>query len=431
MKKIIGAFLIALSLVATGCLHEEEDIFGKSAAIRAKEFKEGTEAALAAAPNGWVMHYFPNPTTEGYTYLMKFGTGGNVTMAGKNKYLKNQYKEEISLWEVILDNGPVLTFNSYNTIFHIFADPIDPDNNPDLEGKGLEGDYEFIVLEYSDSQIKLKGKKHGAYVLMSRLADGQNWEDYFKSLDNMNTFLFGNTPNNFYLRVEDTYYTMYDGTTHIFNIVPEGGNRYADGDKVPFIVTPDGLRLYSVFSVGGTSVQDFKLADKKLISNGFSVDGGNALDFYNQAVTPEEPSRSSANRWIVEPAKDMSPKVKAVYDRIVASCSAVGRTVQLSFYYYGKNQSDVLRITTKRSTATTEGYLNFEKTISSESVAYSYKGTGDQPGLMFYKDFDGFKDFVELVNTDFTVSADEPLVLSSLKMQSKNDPDVWFYVSYK
>ena len=50
---------------------------------------------------------------------------------------------------------------------------------------------------------------------------------------------------------------------------------------------------------------------------------------------------------------------------------------------------------------------------------------------MFYKDFDGFKDFVELVNTDFTVSADEPLVLSSLKMQSKNDPDVWFYVSYK
>lgn len=119
---------------------------------------------------------------------------------------------------------------------------------------------------------------------MSRLADGQNWEDYFKSLDNMNTFLFGNTPNNFYLRVEDTYYTMYDGTTHIFNIVPEGGNRYADGDKVPFIVTPDGLRLYSAFSVGGTSVQDFKLADKKLISNGFSVDGGNALDFYNQAV---------------------------------------------------------------------------------------------------------------------------------------------------
>lgn len=96
MKKIIGAFLIALSLVATGCLHEEEDIFGKSAAIRAKEFKEGTEAALAAAPNGWVMHYFPNPTTEGYTYLMKFGTGGNVTMAGKNKYLKNQYKEEIA-----------------------------------------------------------------------------------------------------------------------------------------------------------------------------------------------------------------------------------------------------------------------------------------------------------------------------------------------
>lgn len=40
MKKIIGAFLIALSLVATGCLHEEEDIFGKSAATVQKNLRK-------------------------------------------------------------------------------------------------------------------------------------------------------------------------------------------------------------------------------------------------------------------------------------------------------------------------------------------------------------------------------------------------------
>ena len=153
MKKVFS-IIICGAVVAgfTSCKNEEEDIFGESSALRLNHAVATYDDLLTSAENGWVMEYFANEEEQGYPMLVKFDKSGAVTFAAKNHYSSNDvYATEESLYEVIADNGPVLSFNSYNTLFHIFADPADIPDTPieesDETGVGHEGDYEFVIYE--------------------------------------------------------------------------------------------------------------------------------------------------------------------------------------------------------------------------------------------------------------------------------------------
>ena len=141
------AFLSALAFAVVGttvsCSREEDEIFDKSAAERLNEAQEADYNILCAAPNGWEMLYFPSNTERGYNFLMEFMPGDKVRIAARNANTGNVYKEETSAFDIIADDGPVLTFNTYNSLFHYYSDP-----QPGLEGEvnlgtGSGGDYEF------------------------------------------------------------------------------------------------------------------------------------------------------------------------------------------------------------------------------------------------------------------------------------------------
>ena len=185
MKKVFSIILCGVVVAGfTSCGNEEEDIFDESSALRTNHAVATYSELLTSAENGWVMEYFANEEEPGYPMLMKFDKSGAVTIAAKNHYSNNNvYSTEESLYEVIADNGPVLTFNSNNTLFHVFSDPADIlDTEEDELGRGHEGDYEFVIYEGDADHFYMKGKKRGYEINMYKLPADQAWDTYYDKL---------------------------------------------------------------------------------------------------------------------------------------------------------------------------------------------------------------------------------------------------------
>lgn len=96
--------------------------------------------------------------------------------------------------------GPVLSFDTYNEIFHFFSDPA----IPGLPGLGYEGDYEFIFMGQENNELILKGKKTGNTFRMHPLSKNQSWE---QTLNDLKSIIRTITPPDYYgygLTVENT-----------------------------------------------------------------------------------------------------------------------------------------------------------------------------------------------------------------------------------
>jgi len=220
---------------------------------------ETIDSSLIQAPNGWVMQYFATSESPGYSMIVNFKSDCEAIVAAKNELVKNKYTEAGGLFDVIGDNGPVITFNTYNDLLHLFSNPVDPD------GTGLGGDYEFVVIDHSDSLFHLKGKKTDSDILMKRVPEGMTWNDYFNRLDQMSDNIFGGEP--FYLVSGNDTYMATKGTSTIFQLISYPS---LDETEMPFIITIDGLRFYSVLTNSSNKqVQSFYLNQdgSKLISN--------------------------------------------------------------------------------------------------------------------------------------------------------------------
>ena len=257
------ALLTGLVFIASSCLREEKDLFSESAAWRLNHAIENAKETLTAASNGWVMEYFPNNDTEGYTFLMRFDVNTFATVAAKNKYMP-AYTAEKGAFDVIGDNGPVLTFNTYNRVFHLFSDPKDPAGSNSLDGIGLGGDYEFIILHASDDLISLKGKKRGTDIWMYPLAQGREWEDYFKQLDDLKELLYDSRVTLQLNKNGEALFDLQNSTTGIFEKLPVGGDVTTDLKNVPFITTDYGIRFAQPLAIEeGAQIQVFHLNEER------------------------------------------------------------------------------------------------------------------------------------------------------------------------
>lgn len=309
MNKFPIYLFIVISLVFTGCLKEQDDLFSESAAVRLNNAIEGIDSSLTRASNGWVMQYFATSESPGYTMLVRFNSNGETVVAAKNELVDNKYTEAKSVYDVIGDYGPVITFNTYNDVLHLFSNPVDPD------GTGLSGDYEFMVIDYSDSIIHLKGKKMDTEILMEKIPDDVSWVDYFDVLEQVEDEIIGVEPL-YFVSGDDIYYA-YDGSSHLFDMVP-----YTTGEEftMPFIITYNGLKFYSAFTNSeNKSVQFFSLSEdsSKLISkedaNSYFI--GADLNLYmenSQDTYAFDTTRMSEN--FKNPIRILCQKMKETYN---------------------------------------------------------------------------------------------------------------------
>lgn len=254
MKKIYYLLLLTLPFLFQSCLKEEEDIFGKDPSVRVEEALKNYKKVLASAENGWLLEYYAetNQVYGGYNFAMKF-SNSDVTAYFE---LADPTTSMTSLYQLISDDGPVLSFDTYNPFLHFFADP--SSDMPDA----YEGDYEFILMGISEdgSTINLKGKKTGNRMVMKQLAESP--DTYLSKVGNIEKACiapaYSMTVNN----------KIIDCSINNHQLVYQ----YADesdaieSGKVAFCYTSTGIRLYEATEIAGKTVQVFTLENQQLVS---------------------------------------------------------------------------------------------------------------------------------------------------------------------
>lgn len=253
MKKIYYLLLLALPLVLQSCFKDDDDIFDKSASQRMEERLVHDQQVLMGATNGWIMEYFPEKKQSygGYTMFVKFGDNNAVTVASEKGKAD---QTETSMYELIADSGPVLTFNTHNSLFHYFSDP----NNPDEIGpidSGMGGDYEFMVIEATPEKVHLKGKKTGNTIIMTPIATDTSWPDLMQKYIDM-ADIMNSAASSFNFTMGDLKATATMNYRTLLFSYP--GTEGYESATASFRVTTDGIVFYTPLHIGGKEITGMK-----------------------------------------------------------------------------------------------------------------------------------------------------------------------------
>lgn len=451
MKKILSLSALAvMSLAFAGCAGEEDDLFSHSAAERLNMATAEYTQRFADKGGKWTMEYYPTTRTDkpqglGYLMLLDFNNDGSVKVAMNNDFTKNQYLEDVSVWEMIADNGPVLSFSTYNQCLHAFADPKDisftTGSLNDETGLGAEGDYEFMVLDLEDnaSEAMVKGKKRGVYDRMMRLPEETDFAGYIADvLAFKNNIFSAQSPNNSMMVLGKDSFQIQDAATGMMNIFPYDGDHVSDEDFYPYLITKrDGkfyLRFRDVISKGDDTrkVQEFvydeesdKFFDVENSAN--TVEGGVPASFFATCLKDNK-----TWRWTRTSAA--SESMAELNNELYKQFTAVGNT--LSYINLTQNADGdlvcTLPFTFKLGRVTVSGsavYL-FAMEKTADGVELAYKEPGNDTGVLLLETVPVLNDFIAQLTGLYVVEAQTTRFnMNALRLTSAGNAADWFVVT--
>ncbi len=273
---VIG--MLALLLLGACSLHEEDDIFGDSSANRISDALENYKEILVSAENGWVMQYYPgyDQAYGGYNLLVSFNENGEATVAGE---VAKADTVITSLYSLKQSAGPVLTFDSYNAIMHLFSEPLN----------ALGGDFQFTVMSATLEKVVLSGTKTKNLIVLTPMPKEVAWENYLKSVQEIQSAIFLGT---FRLTIDGKEVGEVEQTNNVFTLTYTEAGELGGVETIPFVYTNEGIQLYSPITINGVTMSTFK-ADTDNVSFVCTDAGVNAkfeafypegYRFYNQLV---------------------------------------------------------------------------------------------------------------------------------------------------
>jgi len=425
MKKIYSVvFLLATVLSWSSCTHEEDDIFDHSAAERLNQVSAIYTQRLCDSPGGWVMEYYPYTNNEdlvtgvGYLMMHRFHTNNAVYSLMKNKATSLAVMSDSSAWEVITDMGPVLTFNTYNNCLGRFSDPYDdtvltPDKYDDESGKGLQGDYEFVMVDVPEGgdHIMLKGKKRGIYQRLTRVPAGTDFETYLDGIKSFNDTYFRSDARWEY-RVTDNGKTymmdrMHTGRPRVY---PEGKDSVSYGWYAPYLITYYNNQYHLRF-------KDTVMVEGKQMEQEYAYDA-DADKFYGvqnkeNTIEGEVPaeffyknlSKGSSRRW--EASNDeagMSEAMAQLIQNLTADFKSLQCTFRtLSFVTKGDGVS--LRVTFRQKTSNIQWNYLFSLEKEGDQVMLKYLEPADESSTANLSKVPTLTDIFATLSQTFTVEA--------------------------
>lgn len=271
-KRFILIFAIAsvFAVLVPSCQKDDEAVFDKSATERLEDMVEEVRNILTANENGWVMKYYIGGSQSGggYAYTIRF-TDDDAEIGfefAKTAFGYDVDKTITSLYKIGDDNGPVLSFDTYNDYIHYFSTP------SSSYYQALGGDFEFEIRSVSPERIEMIGRRSRNVITLEPL-DVSGKE-----------FIAGvvNVANNF---------VPYYLSGNIGSVAVEGTVDYsnrqldltADGVNVrkAFCFTDEGISLYSPIEIGGVSVQDlsYDFETMALTASSVSIQGSVPSDW--------------------------------------------------------------------------------------------------------------------------------------------------------
>ncbi len=450
MKKILSlTLLLAAGIGFTACVNEEDDLFDKTAAERLNEASALYSSRLMAQPNGWAMQLYPTndneaPYGSGYLVLCRFNKDHSVVVSMKNQFTDNVYRTDTSLWEVITDNGPVLSFNSHNDCLHAFTDPEDilwtgnADEPNNETGTGVGGDYEFIIVDAPEdaSYMMLKGKKRGTYNLFTPVEEGVEYESYLADVENfMKTMFPSSNPTFDVLHTPNGDFKMTGIDDGIPNIFPYDGDEIIDESFNAFLITKRGddyyLRLRDSFRIESSeeeaSEQEFMYhPDQDLFigtgDNRFIIDGDEPNRFFRQALIDE------TRQWRWTAKSEMS----AAYGDLMTRLSEAFKSKKLTYdrnilKYNTSKDKVVMTVSYKRNTSTiTLDYIFGYSFDESNKLTLTYEGPNDKAAETMLTQIPEIQTIVEAMNGQLNAKpSGTRFNLNTLRIETK-DSNLWF-----
>ena len=140
--RILHTLVIALTALGTvSCANDEKELFSLPAAERIDQVVKNDRTALESAPNGWKFDYFlgRDYSGPGVSMMVTF-RNGKATMASD---ASDTALFRTADYDVVKDQGPVLTFNTFLEPIHSLA------GGMASFPEGRQGDYEFSILSTS------------------------------------------------------------------------------------------------------------------------------------------------------------------------------------------------------------------------------------------------------------------------------------------
>lgn len=259
---------LGATMLNTACTFQEDDFFDESASLRINHTNDLLQERLISQSSdenhGWVIQYFVAGTDEadfeGFNIFGRFYENGKVTLAGNHRFLRNgnanKYTEHSSSYEFLSEEGPVLSFNTWNDILTVFEDPVDPSTLAQ-DGEGMFGDHNLVLRSYNDNEIVFSGERHSAKVRF--IPCDRPWTDYIDAVNDTKNYISSTALTTYY--VTDGVDTMY------FSRLNRGYFNYCDRVDDPLnnkvlscVFTPTGFRIEKTDTLGGHPFQEFTLA---------------------------------------------------------------------------------------------------------------------------------------------------------------------------
>ena len=399
MKKILTlTFILVSTLTYMSCTNEEDLIFDKSAAERLNEASDLYSSRLMASPNGWAMQLYPTneneyPYGNGYLLLCRFNNDHSVNVSMDNVFSENKYMEDTSLWEVITDNGPVLSFNSHNDCIHAFSDPedlsftgTDEDSN-DETGTGAGGDYEFIIVDAPEdaSYMMLKGKKRGTYNLLTPIEQGVEYRDYLADVKAFQNKMFSaSVPTFDVMYLGEKTYKITGANDGIPNIFPYDGDEIIDESFNAFLMTKRGndyyLRFRDAISINDDEkVQEFRYNTERdifeCVENAeYYIDGDDPTRFLCETLDSIKVTSLNDYRWQMAMSNEQSAAWKADFDAINAEFQGQKNPMTLQSMTIMNHNGKVAIKTTYKSKSASSIYTYYDLVSTDGGITLQYTG---------------------------------------------------------
>ena len=420
-KKVYIVLLLLIPFVFQACLKDQADIFDESPAVRMEKVLTAYKELLASSNNGWLLEAYPerNQSYGGYSFILKFTSSSVDAFSELSDDIAESSGE--TLYVLNSDDGPVLSFDTYNSFLHFFATP-----SASLTD-GYQGDLGYVLMGVSDdkNEIRLRGKKTGNDMMLRRMTVEP--VTYLEKLQEIEEKI--DAPA-YMLEIAGKQVSI-NLSDRQFAYQYEGEEEAIEKGEIAYSVTDKGIRLYKPFELDDFAVGEFILEEDKFVSvdgkftmkfvyppvNEVFVNGGSDYLFYSNLTDPTILNVSSVvNNWFTavynlnmeEEGEDLARILFSTSSQSIefASNFAAGR-------YYISNYGYTV--------AVVEG--------SDNKVKFDKKYT-IKDGNADYYNYNFGKELIQyIMNEEVYILEPNALNPTSIKFISEKDPTIWFVLS--
>lgn len=183
MKKTYYILILMATFLISSCNPVQDQIFEEPSAQRIEKAIKEVHQQLQSNADGWLFKIYTTDYEKygGFNTIVKFTDEASTTVYNPRVENGKAFTSEYTLKQY---GGVLLSFDTYNKAMHYFSDPINPDGIGE-RSKGLEGDFEFVIMDRTEDKIVLRGLKSNALCELSRLPSGTDPATLFSNLNSM------------------------------------------------------------------------------------------------------------------------------------------------------------------------------------------------------------------------------------------------------